>query len=238
MIAAGGDGTIRQLAAALLGTETPLAVIPVGTGNVLAHEIGMERSVSGILDMLLNGRVIGVSAARANGETFLLMASAGLDARIVSSLNQKLKSRVGRMAYTAPILGALAKPLDRLRVEVDGVRRSASWVIVTNAAHYAGPFVISNRKDITKRGLEAVVFKARTRADLLGQILSLASGNLSERCAVLDDVEMIACSEVTITAEKPVPTQLDGDVFGVTPLVVAAAADCLQLVVPATSSLR
>lgn len=237
-IAAGGDGTIRQVAAGLLGTEMPLALIPVGTGNVLAHEIALDPTPEAVADMLLHGRVIRVSTSRANGAPFLLMASAGLDARVVAKLDQRLKSSVGKVAYAAPILGALAKPLDRLRVEVDGVRCVANWAIIANAAHYAGPFVLTRRTDIAGQGLEAVLFKARTRGELVSQIFSLARGRLSERCTQEGDVEMIPCARVTITAEKPVPTQLDGDLFGVTPLVVEAATDRLQLVVPRHSSLR
>ncbi len=238
VIAAGGDGTIRQVAGGLLGTEMPLALIPVGTANVLAHEIDLVSKPAAVADMLLNGRVISINASRANGEPFLLMASAGLDARIVAKLDQRLKSSVGKAAYTAPILGALAKPLDTLRVEVDGARHVANWAIIANAAHYAGPFVLTRRTDIAGKGLEAVLFKARTRTALVSQIFSLARGRLSERCTRDGDVEMIPCARVTITAEKPVPTQLDGDLFGETPLVVEAATDPLQLLVPQHSSLR
>src|SRR5262249_33429038 len=77
LVAAGGDGTIRQAAASLLGTDAALGIIPVGTGNVLAHEIGLARTASAIARMLQEGPAVRVACAEANGEPFLLMVGAG-----------------------------------------------------------------------------------------------------------------------------------------------------------------
>ena len=83
VIAAGGDGTIRHVAAALIGTETPLGIIPVGTGNVLAHEIGLAATAGAVAPMLLDGPIATVACAQANAEPFLLMVGAGFDARVL-----------------------------------------------------------------------------------------------------------------------------------------------------------
>ena len=99
ILAAGGDGTIRQVAATLIGTEAPLGIVPVGTGNVLAHEIGLAPQANAIADMLLRGPVIHAVCARANDEPFLLMAGAGFDGRVIAALDHRLKSHVGKAAY-------------------------------------------------------------------------------------------------------------------------------------------
>lgn len=237
VIAAGGDGTIRQIASALLGTSMPLAVIPVGTGNVLAHEIGLRRTPDEVAAMILAGRSLRLALPRANGEPFLLMASAGLDARIVAALDQHLKSHVGKAAYMTPVLNAIGGPADRLEADVDGQRIGARWAIVTNAAHYGGAFVLSPRKTIARPGLLAVLFKAKTRADLVSAMISIARGRLQARCRQQGDVEMIPCTRVTIRSESAVPTQIDGDVLGRTPLQVETATDCVQLIVPTDSPL-
>jgi diacylglycerol kinase (ATP) len=231
VVAAGGDGTIRQSAAALIGTDMPLGIIPVGTGNVLAHEIGLARTPEAIARMLLEGPVAKVACAQANGEPFLLMVGAGFDARVVGALDQRLKSRLGKAAYAGPLLGAIIRPVDTLIVTVDGRRHAASWAVIANARHYGGHFVLAPRTGILERGLEAILFKTRSRAVLLGQLMSLVAGRLEPHTQG-GDVEMLACARVTIASHRPVPVQIDGDTFGTTPIEVDAGTCEVSLIVP------
>jgi len=233
IVAAGGDGTIRQVAAALLGGDAPLGIVPVGTGNVLAHEIGLALNAGAITRMLLHGPSTPVMCARANGEPFLLMAGAGFDGRVIAALDHRFKSYVGKAAYAGPILGALVRPVDVLTVTLDGSRHEASWVVISNARHYGGRFVLAPHTGIQERGLQAVLFKARNRAVLMGQVLSLVMGRLDQRAAIRGDVEMVPCTSATITAHHPVPTQVDGDPFGSTPLQIESGSAAVRLIVPA-----
>src|SRR5262245_9756720 len=237
ILAAGGDGTIRQVAATLIGTGTPLGIIPVGTGNVLAHEIGLAHQSVAIAHMLLYGPVVSAVCARANGEPFLLMAGAGFDGRVIAALDHRLKSHVGKVAYAGPILGALAHPVDTLTVTVDGRAHEASWAVIANARHYGGNFVMARRTGIRERGLQAILFKAKNQAVLFGQLMALAMGTLDDRSASHGDVEMLPCLRATVTAQHAVPTQIDGDAFGATPLEVEAGAADLRLIVPPAPSL-
>jgi diacylglycerol kinase (ATP) len=232
ILAAGGDGTIRQVAAALIGTGTPLGIVPIGTGNVLAHEIGVAPEARAIANMLLRGPVVDAACARANNEPFLLMAGAGFDARVIAALDHRLKSQVGKAAYAGPMLGALAHPVDTLTVTVDGTPHKASWAVISNVRHYGGNFVMARRTGIEVRGLQAILFKAKNRTVLVGQLMALAMGTLDERCARHGDVEILPCITAQVTAHKPVPTQIDGDAFGATPLAVQAGATELRLIVP------
>jgi diacylglycerol kinase (ATP) len=232
ILAAGGDGTIRQVASALIGTPTPLGIVPVGTGNVLAHEIGLAPEAHAIADMLLHGPVITAACARANDEPFLLMAGAGFDGRVIAALDHRLKSHVGKAAYAGPMLGALVHPVDTLTVTVDGTAHEASWAVISNVRHYGGNFVMARRTGIQERGLQAILFKAKNRTVLVGQLMALAMGALDERSARHGDVEMLPCLRAQVTALKPVPTQIDGDAFGSTPLEVEAGTTDLRLIVP------
>lgn len=236
VVAAGGDGTIRQVAAALLGGDVPLGIVPVGTGNVLAHEIGLALNAGAITRMLLHGPSASVMCARANNEPFLLMAGAGFDGRVIAALDHRFKSYVGKAAYAGPILGALVRPVDVLTVTLDGSRHEASWVVISNARHYGGRFVLAPHTGIQERGLQAVLFKARNRAVLMRQVLSLVTGRLDRRAATHGDVEMLPCTSATITAHHPVPTQIDGDPFGSTPLQIESGSAVLRLIVPAELS--
>lgn len=233
IVAAGGDGTIRQVAAVLLGADTPLGIVPMGTGNVLAHEIGLTPKADAIARMLLHGPSTPVMCAHANNEPFLLMAGAGFDGRVIAALDHRFKSYVGKAAYAGPILGALVRPVDMLTVTLDGARHEASWAVISNARHYGGRFVLAPHTGIQERGLQAVLFKARNRAVLMGQVLSLVMGRLDQRVASRGDVEMLPCMSATITAHHPVPTQVDGDPFGATPLQIESGSATVRLIVPA-----
>jgi diacylglycerol kinase family enzyme len=128
--------------------------------------------------------------------------------------------------------------VDTLTVTVDGQVHEASWAVISNVRHYGGNFVMARRTGIQERGLQAILFKARNRGELVGQLMALAMGQLDERCTRHGDVEMLPCLRATVTAQKPVPTQIDGDAFGSTPLEIEAGAADLHLIVPAQPAAR
>jgi diacylglycerol kinase family enzyme len=228
VIAAGGDGTIRVAAAAVADTQTPLGVIPLGTANVLAHEINLPRSPAALAQLLLSGPVVSIRVPVANGVPFLLMAGAGFDGRVIETLSDVLKGRIGKLAYAGPLLRALGRQPDALDVRIDGKVHSASWAVIANARHYAGAFVISGTTSLHRSGLEAVLFKTSDRAKLVSSLLALASGRLAH-CR---HVERLACRRVEIRANPAVPVQVDGDAFGCTPLVVDSGGPLVALIVP------
>ena len=226
IVAAGGDGTIRLAAKAVAGTGVPIGVIPLGTGNVLAHEVGLPRDAAGLAHLLLTGAARPVNTASANGELFLLMAGAGFDGRIIAALDHRLKGRIGKLAYVAPMLGALRHGADELSVEIDGQPYRASWVVVANASRYGGKFVIAPGASILRPGLDVVLFHGALRRHRLGQLGAMAlgrrtlhprSGDLRSRGGA---IEQVRGERVRITSPSPVPVQLDGDTFVETPLTI------------------
>ena len=233
IVAAGGDGTIRQIAAAVAGSGVPIGIIPIGTGNVLAHEIAMPRRAGAIAHVLATGPVIAITHAVANDEPFLLMAGAGFDGRVVQGLDVGWKQWIGKAAYVGPALAAFSGPLDCLDIVLDGKKHQATWAVIANARHFGGRFVIAPRTHIATSGLQAVLFHARSRSVLLKQLTALGLGRL-ERLAERPpcDVQMIACVEARITSAVPVPVQIDGDDFATTPLVVRPGTGSIDLIVP------
>lgn len=233
IVAAGGDGTVRQAVAAAASSPCPAGAIMMGTGNVLTHELGLPRNPAAIADMLCNGPTIEVDLASANGEPFLLMAGAGFDARVVAGLSQTLKQRFARAAYGPATLAALKAPLDRLHVSIAGTEHTCAWVLVTSASRYGGAFRLTGRTSVRTPGLVAVLFRPRTRVELVAQAVALARGDLDRRAAAEPDwILTMACTAVEVRADTPVPVQIDGDVFGTTPLSVRAGAGRVSLIVP------
>ena len=171
--------------------------------------------------------------ATANGELFLLMAGAGFDGHVIGALDHGLKARIGKAAYVGPALRALARPLDSLEVAIDGRTCSATWVIVANARHYGGRFVLAAGGDIRRPGFVAVLFRATSRRRLAAVLAALAAGRLDRHArANPDEIAMQSCERVTIEARLPTPTQVDGDAFATTPLTVRRGGGILHLVVP------
>ena len=227
VIAAGGDGTFRLLAK-MLGPRLPIGFLPMGTGNVLAHEIGLPAGPAALADVFLDGPAIGIEGARANGEPFFLMAGAGFDGDVIQRLDSSLKRRIGKAAYIGPVLGALAGGGEELAVEVDGREHRAGWAVVANARSYGGAFVIAPKADLSQAGLYAVLFHSRSRLVRLRQLLALGAGVLRHD----PSVETTPCRRVVIGSSKPVPVEIDGDPFATTPLVVEAGGPRATLIVP------
>lgn len=228
VLIAGGDGSFRVAGSAMLDADVPIGLIPLGTGNVLAHELDLPQTPYEIARMLLDGATTTVHSATANGETFFLMAGVGFDGRVIARLDPRIKHRLGKIAYVSPVLQALAEDLPRLVVTIDGAPHAASWAVVSNACRYGGRFILVPHTHAGDHGLHAVVFKSRDRMALTRQLIDLARGTLLQR----SDVRMLPCRHVTILATEPTCVQIDGDPSGLTPLDIATSDAVVRVIVP------
>ncbi len=153
--------------------------------------------------MLLEGPIARVACAQANGEPFLLMVGAGFDARVVARARPAPEEPLGQGGLCRPA----ARGADPPGGHPDGHRgRPSSHRELGGHRQCAPlwwPFVLAPRTGILERGLEAILFKAKNRAVLVGQLMSLAADRLGPRAAQGGDVEMLACSHATVTAHDP-----------------------------------
>ncbi|HPG88983.1 MAG TPA: diacylglycerol kinase family protein [Hyphomicrobium sp.] len=232
VIAAGGDGTFRAVATGAAGSQMPVGFLPLGTGNVLAHEIGLHKNASALARGLITNPEIPIQGGTVNGQPFFLMAGAGFDARIVQALNFKTKRLVARAAYTAPVLKALSYGAEQFDVDVDGRGFSASWVIVTRAGRYGGSFVLSRDTRLGAATMVAVLIEAQSSAALAACSLALASGRLADPATRPRNVTMIPARRVVIGRRTHVPLQVDGDDAGTTPAEVVADGPVARIIVP------
>lgn len=233
VIAAGGDGTIRAVAVGAAGTSLPVGIVPLGTGNVMRHEIGLSTRARVIAETLLEGSEIPVRGGLVNGAPFLLMAGAGFDGRIVQLLKQKSKRVFGRLAYAAPVLMTLGAGVDDLDAEIDGVPYKSSWVVVTNAAHYGGSFLLTRDTQLGASQLVAVVVTGKTRRDLFSAAAALGLGRLVAPQTLPQGILSIPCNRVRISSRIPVPIEVDGDAAGTTPVEISSEGPVVRLIVPA-----
>jgi diacylglycerol kinase (ATP) len=137
----GGDGTVQRCVNTLAGSKASLAIVPAGTANLLASNLGIPRSIDMAVDIGLNGRRTKLDLGRVNGERFSVMAGAGFDARVIRDADREMKRKLGRMAYVWAVSKNLhARPF-RAEIEVDGepwFEGDASCVLVGNVGEFFG----------------------------------------------------------------------------------------------------
>lgn len=232
VIAAGGDGTFRAVATGAAGTSLPVGVIPLGTGNVVAHEIGVKRGAGFLANVLQSGNVIEARGGLVNGQPFFLMAGAGFDGAIVSKLNYRTKRVFGRMAYTAPVLKTLATGPVPFDAQIDGRTYLASWVIITNAARYGGAFRLTGETALGVDGLIAVVVEAPSRLRLVEVSMALGLGRLIDVATRPKHVTVLPCHSARLGFTTAVATEIDGDASGITSMAIESGGPQVNLIVP------
>ena len=207
----------------------PLGIVPLGTANVLAIEIGLRPRAEEIAAMLLGGPAVPVGTGLAGGEIFLMMVGIGFDGEIVRAIDPRLKRLWGKGAFIWAGLKTFARGPGRdIRLRADGCEMRAAWVIVTNGRHYAGRFVLAPDARITEPGLTLFLFKARSR---FGFALVLAALGLG-LVAKLPGVEVLRARHIEVAEPGGVPVEVDGDARGVLPQTISQGTELLRLVVP------
>ena len=232
VIAAGGDGTFRAVATGAAGSGLPVGFVPLGTGNVLAHEIGLSRRASDVARVLLEGSEIDVRGGMINDSPFFLMVGAGFDARIVARLNYRAKRVLGRGAYGYPVFRTLAEGVRHFDVELDGRRFEASWLILSFASRYGGSFVLTRETGVGRNRLIAVVIEARSRFAIATSAVSLALGRLGHPETCPRGVHVLPVKRALIGRQSTVPLEVDGDDAALSPAEVRADGPRVRLIVP------
>jgi diacylglycerol kinase family enzyme len=232
VIAAGGDGTFRAVAIGAAESGLPVGFVPLGTGNVLAHEIGLSRRASDVAHVLLEGPEIDVHGGTINDSPFFLMVGAGFDARIIAHLNYRAKRVLGRGAYGYPVLRTIAEGVRHFDVELDGRRFEASWLILSFASRYGGSFVLTRETGVGRDGLIAVVIEARSRVAIAASAVSLALGRLGHSETCPRGVHVLPVKRALIGRQSTVPLEVDGDAAGLSPAEVRADGPYVRLIVP------
>lgn len=240
VVVAGGDGTINEALNALAGSATALGLIPLGTANVLAREIGLEEAPATVARAIVSGAVRPVCLGRlseAGGRvrSFALMAGAGFDAHVVAGVGLGLKRRIGKGAYVLESLRQLALfPFPTYRVTVDGRAYEPASVVVAKARHYGGAYTCAPAARLDEPRFHVGLFERRGPLAAARYALALVRGTLAERA----DYRIVTGARVTIEGPAGDPVQVDGDVLARLPIEIEMVPDALDLIVPADGSGR
>lgn len=229
---AGGDGTINDAINGFHPGTPPLGLIPLGTANVLAHEIGLDADPAAIAATLAAGRCLAVVPGRANGRRFMMMASAGFDAQVVGGVRRGVKRRLGKAAYVVEALRRLIRyPCPHLAVTVDGRPVTAATVVVSRGRMYGGRYIMAPEADLGTPEFHVSIFRRKGRLAMAGYCAALPLGLLN-RWNLIDHV---TAQSVEIRDRHGDPVQADGDATTSLPVVIDLADHAVQVLVPAES---
>jgi diacylglycerol kinase (ATP) len=228
----GGDGTISEVATGLAGTGAALAIIPGGTGNVVAYEFGIPHDFVAAARLAVSEHCIRlVDLGEAGNRRFLLRVGVGLEAAAIERTPRELKDRFGLLAYGIGGLQALieARPMDYV-LELDGRIHETQGVLCTvaNAGHLGLPGLrLSPKIDIEDGLLDVLVFR-RVDLKLIAQFISDNVGGTLN----MGDLQHWQVTQARIEVDPRQSVQVDGDYLGMTPVEIHSRPRSLRVVVP------
>jgi diacylglycerol kinase (ATP) len=229
VVAAGGDGTVNETINGLARSGLPLALIPLGTANVLAAEIGLSTDPTAVARCVAFGQPRPIALGAANGRRFILMAGAGFDANVVAGVSVPMKRWLGKGAY---VLSALRQLLvfsyPAYEVRTDNTVRQAASVIVANARHYGGRFVCAPAASLESGTLQVCLFERGGRLAVIGYALALVTGRLP----TLPGYRLIEARRIEIRGRPGEPLQGDGDSIGRLDATIEVLPNALDLIFP------
>lgn len=248
VIACGGDGTVNEIINGLAGSQVPMALLPAGTANILAKELGIPWDIpraarlipDGVIRRIALGLVTtGNGAGNTNtggipagGRYFLSVGGAGPDGAIVNGVDGELKKKIGVMAYWLEGMKQIfSYDFPEMRVRSNGDEHMASIIVVGRTANYGGPFKITVNATLFEDSFEFLTNSTRSRVRYLACLPALWMGRIRE----MDGIKTWKATEVVCESANgnPVYAQVDGEPIGTLPLKFRIVPDALSLVTPA-----
>lgn len=235
VLAAGGDGTISETAGGMAGSAVPLGILPAGTANVLAHELGIPchpeqaaRKLSGYAAQRVALGVIENGPAPARH--FLMMAGAGFDAGIVYNLDAQLKQRLGRLSYWIGGFSKLSRKLDRLHARIDGQEYACSFALVSRVRNYGGDFNIARDVTLQQDDFEVVLLETDNALVYFRYLAGVVTQQLQHD----PGVRFLRAKKVELwpSGSERVHLQADGEYVGALPATLSVAPASLSLLTP------
>ena len=235
ILVAGGDGTVNEAVAGMVHSRTPMGVIPAGTANVFAHEIGLSSNVEKAVRELATLQPVRIAVGLLRspsqpGKHFLLMAGAGLDAYIVYNVNTNLKAKAGKIAYWLAGFGQVGKRLREFDVKMDGRTTRASFALISRVRNYGGDLEIARTISLLDDKFEVVLFEGASSFRYLvyfgGVLLNMLPRIKGATVLHTDKIELVG-----VPGAKTF-LQVDGETAGELPASIEIVRDALTVLMP------
>lgn len=231
VVAAGGDGTINEVVNGLVGSQTMLATLPLGTMNVWARELGLPLQPRAAAQTMLAWSPRTIDLGRAGDRYFLLMAGIGFDAAITANVRPAEKRRFGALAYVARGIEEVMRIRGtRARIVLDGrpIKARVLMIVVGNSQLYGGLVKITHRASIDDGLLDVCVIKGDNGINAIGHLIAI----LRRRFSLNPDIAYYRVHTVEVITRPPLPVQVDGDPIGTTPMRFSVAPAALRALLP------
>lgn len=230
IVAAGGDGTIHEVVNGIAGADVALGLLPMGTMNVFANELGLPAN-----DLDRCWEIIRAEHSRlidlpmANGKHFVQLAGVGLDAQVVKETSLAFKRNFGPLSYLISAAQIASRRPPRLLIEAEEARtEEGSFVLVGNGRLYGGPFPFFKHAVIDDGLLDVLVFKQIGYLDLLKYLQNVIfTSDITTR-----EVEYFQTRRLRVSSAEDVPVELDGELADGCPVEFTAGARRLRVLAP------
>lgn len=231
LVVAGGDGTINEVVNGLpTDREVTLGILPVGTMNVFASELGLPlEDLPAAWQIITEGSRRLIDLPRINDQHFVQLAGVGLDAEVVRQTSPESKRTLGPFSYLLTLVKVAAERSPAVEVlPVDGPPRTGCFVLVGNGRFYGGPFVLFPEARMDDGLLDILVFQNQGHWDLIRYVQAIAFGNHTD----LPDVEYFQTRSLKLRSPNPVSVEIDGEWTGSLPCEIEIPDHQLSVLTP------
>ena len=230
IVAAGGDGTINGVVNGVAGSTARMGILPLGTVNVLAKEVGIpEGNLAAAWEIIVKGETLALDLPLANDQYFIQLAGVGLDAEVVRRTSHESKKNFGPLSYILTLVQLAAARPPKVVLETEGwPPREGCFALIGNGRLYGGPFPIFKRASLYDGLLDVVLFKNQSHWDVIRYFQAIAFGTHSE----LPDVEYFQTSTLRVSGNGEVPVELDGELAGSLPCEFRISPSKLNVLAP------
>lgn len=237
ILAAGGDGTVNEVVEGMVHSPVPLGILPAGTANVLAMEMGMGAGLERVAARLAEYRPARIAVGRlcyaadtVRSRHFLLMTGVGLDAQVVYRVSAPLKARTGKFAYWVAGFSVLGKKLAEFHVEADGEPHTCSFALVSRVRNYGGDLEIASKTSLFDDRFEVVLFQGSSSFRYLRYLVGVGLRSLAGIRGVT--IRRAASVKFSAPTDQRIYMQIDGEYAGHLPGSVEMVPDALTLLIP------
>jgi diacylglycerol kinase (ATP) len=230
IVAAGGDGTINEIVNGIAGRNVALGLLPIGTMNVFATELGLPANdLPRCWEIIQENRTRPVDLPSANGKHFVQLAGVGLDAQAVKETSRNFKRNFGPLSYLISAAQIASRPPPLLRIESENaVTEEGSFVLIGNGRLYGGRLPFFKQAVMDDGLLDVIVFKRLNYVDIIRYLQNVVfTPQISS-----PEVEYFQTTRLRVTSEESVPVEIDGELIGNCPVEFKIRAGGLRVLTP------
>jgi len=231
VVAVGGDGTIREVAHGLEGSDKPLLIVPCGTENLLANELGFDEKLETLIKTFEVGFIRPLDLGNVNGKCFTSIAGFGFDGQVVRRVSEQRQGHIDYFDYFWPLWRTFWEyKFEPMKVEVDGeeIFNGRGLVFVGNISRYAVGLQILHYADYSDGLLDVCVYKCASRTRLVKHSIMTILKKQTGR----SDVIYRQGKKISVSSSSTIDTEIDGDPGPALPVKIKVIPQAVNCIVP------